>query len=156
MDWHDAEACKEHIRTWSNERIRPDGTTDKSFPYPDKFSRSSATGELAERIRFALSDGKPEELEYEAVFLTEITKYGGYSEYTQDNFTFLRIECGEHTKVIEPEDFKSSFSIMLDWLDEAEEVCNMTPTQLRELIAFAKSHGWEGPSEKTEEERFGW
>jgi len=156
MDWYEVSSLTNHIRTWSNERIRADGTTDNSFPYPDKFSRSSATGELAERIRFALTEGKPEELEYETVFLTEITKYGGYSEYTQDNFTFLRIECGEHTKVIEPEDFKSVFSLMMDWLDEAEVVRNMTPAQIRELIEFAKSHGWEGPSENTERDSYGW
>lgn len=143
MDWYEVSSLTNHIRTWSNERIRSDGTTDNSFPYPDKFSRSSATGELAERIRFALTNGEPEELEYEPVFLTEITKYGGYSEYTQENFTFLRIECGEQTKVIEPETFKSAFSILLDWLDEAEEVENLSPAQVRAAVRFAKENGWE-------------
>lgn len=145
MDYYEVQDALNHVRTWSNEKIRSDGTTDTSFPYPDKFSRSAATGELADRIRFALTDGNPSELEYETVFLTEITKYGGYSEYTQENFTFLRVECGDKTKVLEPEEFSNVFNAMIKWLDEAEEVLDLSPAQLRELIAFAKEHGWDGP-----------
>lgn len=156
METYEAYQLQNHIRTWSNDRIKADGSVDTSFPYPDKYTRTTAVGELADRIRFALSNGKPETLETYPVFLTETTQYGGYSEYTQDNFTFLKIECDDISKTIKPTISGSAFSLMLEWLDEAEEAHNLTPAQIRELLDFAKENGWTGFTSEEEEDSYRW
>lgn len=132
-----------HVRTWSNERYNADGTPNTSFPWPDQYTRHVVTGELADRIRFALTRGRPETLQYDPVFITETKQYGGYSEYTQDNFVYIKVESGDEEKVIEPSDSGNAFSALLDWMDESEREHALTPAEIAEILTIALENGWE-------------
>lgn len=124
MDTSDAYDHISEVNTWQDVRYDHNGNKNLSWPYPDKFERSEATGELAERIRTALAAGVEAitvELEYAPVYLIERTVSSGYSEYTQENMTYLRVVCGEHEHEIDPEWGGSIISELLKWLDEAEE-----------------------------------
>lgn len=132
METYEAWDLIEEERTWQDVRFDSDGNPNTSFPYPPKFVRSEAKGELAERIRkaFAVTEEvEPETLEFEPVVLTEKTVYGGYSEYTQENLSYLKVQCGEYEKEFADNDFDedtnsyyhSTLNALLGWLDKSEK-----------------------------------
>lgn len=132
MESHEAWSLIEEERTWQDVRFDEDGNRNTSFPYPPKFVRSEAKGELADRIRKAFTvteEVEPETLEFEPVILTEKTVYGGYSEYTQENLSYLKVQCGQYEKSFTDNGYDeeldayyySTLDALLGWLDKAEE-----------------------------------
>lgn len=127
MQEHEALNLIEEEKRWQDVRYDEDGNANSRFPYPPKFVRSEAQGELAERIRVAFAEGDADvkgNLDYEDVYLTEKTVFGGYSEYTQENMTYLKVSCGSFEKEFEPDYGYGSLSLiesLLAWLDEAEK-----------------------------------
>lgn len=142
MEIYEAQDSLKHIRSWSDERYQPDGSPDGSYPWPDEHQRSTVTGELADRIRFALTDGHPEKLSDHAVFMTETKQYGGYSQYTQDNFRYIKVECGEQSKTIEENSSSSAFSLLLEWMDNSERMYALTPEEISQVLNLALANGW--------------
>lgn len=126
MQEYEALNLLDETNRWQDVRYDSDGNPNKSFPYPPKFVRSEAQGELADRIRAAFAEAEEldkQQLDYEPVYLTEKTVYGGYSEYTQENLTYLKVSCGIFEKEFDPNELGYSTSMMsalLSWLDEAE------------------------------------
>lgn len=131
MESYEAYGLIEEERSWQDVRFDEDGNPNTSFPYPPKFVRSEAKGELAERIRkaFAVTEEvKQETLEFEPVVLTEKTVYGGYSEYTQENLSYLKVQCGGYEKEFSDNGFDeetnsyyhSTLDALLGWLDKSE------------------------------------
>lgn len=125
MQEHEALNLIKTEKRWQDVRYDEDGNANARFPYPPKFVRSEAQGELAERIRTAFAEGDAdvkEHLDYDSVYLTEKTVFGGYSEYTQENMTYLKVTCSYFEKEFEPE--YGSISLidsLLAWLDESEK-----------------------------------
>lgn len=146
MQEYEALNLIEEERSWQDVRYDEDGnvTTD-NFPYPPKFVRSEAQGELAERIRAAFAEGDAEikeKLNYEPVYLTEKTVFGGYSEYTQENMMYLRVSCSYFDKGFAPS--YGSFSLidaLLEWLDTAEKPEGFTAVE---------------ETDEEEEDTYGW
>lgn len=124
MDENEAEGLLKVEKRWQDVRYDEEGNANSSFPYPPKFIRSEATGELAKRIKAAFTLNNKEDLEYleyETVYLTEKTVFGGYSEYTQENLTYLKITCGIYEKEFAESYHQSLLETLLEWLDETEE-----------------------------------
>jgi hypothetical protein len=97
------------VDEWSD----PD-ENDGEWPYPTEYHKSLITGELAERCRRALGVTDPNA----EVFITERVESGGYSEYTQENFTDFTIECdGKSETFNEDWSLGSTFQQLLKWLD---------------------------------------
>jgi hypothetical protein len=126
MEEHEALNMIDEQNRWQDVRYDSDGIPNGSFPYPPKFIRSEAQGELAKRIRtvFAGDDEDVQErLEYEPVYLTEKTVFGGYSEYTQENLTYLKVTCAEFEQEFDPSNggyYQSLIESLLEWLDQEE------------------------------------
>lgn len=108
------------IQRWTDIAELPDAYTWEGddlnggeWPYPDRFARTLAEGSLAEDIRRRLG------VEVDAgVYLTEKIESGGYSEYTQENYRYLTIECGDKTIEFEETPWGSVLETLLRWLDE--------------------------------------
>lgn len=88
---------------------------DGQWPYPDRYTKSSIEGTLAERIRAKLG------ADWEApVFITETEISGGYSEYTQENTFDFVLECAGITKEFDDGNgWDNGLSLLLKWLEEA-------------------------------------
>lgn len=126
MQEYEALNLMEVERRWQDVRYDEDGNANTRFPYPPKFVRSEAQGELAERIRAAFAEGDDEllqeHLKWNPVYLTEKTVFGGYSEYTQENMTYLKVTCSYFEKEFEPNyGSLSLIESLLEWLDESEK-----------------------------------
>lgn len=106
------------ISTWTGE-----GDPD-TWPYPDEMKESLVTGELANRVRVALGVSADED-----VFLTETKVSSGYSEYTQENFTYIKVVAGGQSQTFD-DSYANNFATMMKWLDE-----NTPPPTLAERIA---------------------
>lgn len=120
-DWNDEDQARKQTRAWR--RWSDDGDPE-SYPYPNKHVKSAATGELASRIRRALGCTD----ESAQAFIVETKQYGGYSEYTQENFKWLVVECDGQSEEFEPVGTgPSAFSLMLTWLDECAPVVKCCP-----------------------------
>lgn len=132
METYEAMDLLDEQSRWQDVRYDEDGNPNTCFPYPPKFIRSEAQGELADRIRNAFlreaNESLTEELQYAPVTLTEKTVYGGYSEYTQENLTYLKVQWGEHEKEFSDHDYDdetgsylgSSLNALLFWMDKME------------------------------------
>ena len=102
------------IDTWSDEP--EDGRTAEDWPYPTCYTRSIAQGELADRIRRALNvaDDIP-------VYVVEEYVSDGYSEYTQEDYCYMKITAGNEKHVIDGS-WEGGLPALLDWLDAAAPV----------------------------------
>lgn len=78
-------------------------TGDNSWPPEPLTITREIRGVLADRIRNRLSVSRRK------VFIEEETCYGGYSEYTQENNTSFKINCGKHNIYIHPSDSEVSW-----------------------------------------------
>lgn len=126
MEEYEALNMLDEQRRWQDVHYDSEGNPKNDFPYPPKFVRSVAQGELSKRIKFAFAGDDWEILDsilFEPVYLTEKTVYGGYSEYTQENLTYLKVTCVGFEKEFNPSDggyYTSLMGSLLEWLDEQD------------------------------------
>lgn len=115
-------------RQWSDPPER--GRSEDDFPYPNQYNEFRVEGDLAERVRARVGAGSTA-----PVYITETVVSGGYSEWTQENDHYFKVECGLVTKEFEPYnvydvgDFlgisaysnKSVYAQFDEWLSETPE-----------------------------------
>lgn len=102
------------IREWSDD---PESGRDADgWPYPNYYTESLITGELADKIRARL-EAHPEA----PVIFKETCESGGYSEYTQENdYTFeLRVNGYEINIPGGGYCYDNGINSLIKWLDAA-------------------------------------
>lgn len=102
------------VEEWEDE---PDaGRAADDWPYPTRYTKSLAQGEMAERIRRALNvaDDLP-------VYVTERVESGGYSEYTAEDDYYLTITVGAASHEVDA-GWTGGLTALLRWLDVAAPV----------------------------------
>jgi len=89
------------------------GRDADDWPYPNRYSKSLITGDLADAIRTRLNVES-----HVPVIITEEVVSGGYSEYTQENDYNHTITVGEHTVELESSWTWNAITALTRWLDE--------------------------------------
>ena len=85
------------------------------WPYPNSYTKSLITGDLAGKIRERLG------LEsHVPVMITEKVVSGGYSEYTQENDYYHTITAGNETVELGSTWSSNGITALTDWLDKTE------------------------------------
>lgn len=103
------------VDEWEDEPA--EGQDPDEWPYPTKYTRSLAHGELAERIRRAL--GVTDDL---PVYVEERIESGGYSEYTQEDDYYMTIKVGDTSREVIDGSWSGGLTALLQWLDKAAPV----------------------------------
>ena len=102
------------LHEWSDQPAP--GRSADDWPYPNRYSKSLITGDLADLIRKRL--GQPD---HAPVMLTEKVESGGYSEYTQENDYHHTITVGPETVQLGSSWTGNGITTLTDWLDATEE-----------------------------------
>lgn len=109
-----SETTSTQLHSWSD-APKPGRSAD-DWPYPNRYSTSLITGELAALIRKRL--GQAEDA---PVVITERIESGGYSEYTQENDYYHTITVGGMTVDLGSSWSGNGIRHLTEWLDATEE-----------------------------------
>ena len=112
-------ALREQIEAVERTQDAPaPGRLVSDWPYPDEHAVTDATGELAVRLRVAL--GVPQDA---TVQIRERIQHQGYSEYTQEHFRTVTVQCGHNYETFDGyAGGDNALEQMLAWLDEKAPV----------------------------------
>jgi hypothetical protein len=99
------------VEEWDDEP--EEGRSKEDWPYPNHYQKTKIEGPLANAIR-----KKAEMMWSDEVFITEVIVSGGWSDYTQEETMYLKIQVGNRSFQLGDEDTDTNLGALLEWLDK--------------------------------------